>query len=143
MNLDLGSLTALLVATAALTRWLTRWQATRSAERRDTLSQLQEAYQTALERVARVEGRADEQSRAVIAAQQQLSDERVKYGAQINELSIRVAQLETEREQLRIRIAALEAERDQLAAELAGRPRHPTPRDIPAQPTRPDAPPRR
>lgn len=137
MDLEaLGSTTvlgAIVVVTNAITLAITRWASTRREGRRDALEHLQDAYQQALQRLARVEGRADEQSRAVIAAQQQLADERVRYATRVNELEIRVAQRETEIEQLRARVAALELERDELAAELDRRPRNPTPRPMPAQ----------
>lgn len=125
----IGGASGLVVLTAFVTRWLS----IRRDARRDALEQLQDAYQQALQRLAHVEGRADEQSRAVIAAQQQLAEESVRYASRVNELEIRVAQLELEREQLRARVAALELERDELAAELAGRPRRTTPRPFPAQ----------
>lgn len=146
MDLEaLGSTTvlgAIVVVTNAITLAITRWASTRREGRRDALEHLQDAYQQALQRLARVEGRADEQSRALIAAQQQLADERVRYATRVTELEIRVAQLETERahlrqerDELRQRIADLEAERDGLRADLAaGRPRKTTPpRPLPAQ----------
>lgn len=96
----LTAIAGLLIAssgiTAAVTRWLTRWQATRSAERRDALTQLREAYQLAVERIARVEGRADELSKQNIHLQEQASAERLSYTLRIAQLEARIAQLEHE-----------------------------------------------
>lgn len=83
-----------------LTSIITRWVTVRSTERRDALQQT-------LERLARVEGRADEQGRMLIAAQQQLAEERVKSGQRITQLEMRVGQLEDENAELRAENARL------------------------------------
>lgn len=122
----IGAVSGLLLASNVAVVALTRWLSTRSTERRDTIAQLQQAYQLALERIARVEGRADEQSRLLSIAQQQLADERVAAAQQI-------AMLTTEQASLRARIADLEEERDQARAEaerLRRAPHEPPPRQV-------------
>lgn len=106
----IGAIAGLLLASNVAVGAVVRWLGTRSTERRDTIAQLQQAYQLALERIARVEGRADEQSRLLAIAQQQLADERVSAAQQI-------AQLTAEQASLRARIADLEEERDAARAE--------------------------
>lgn len=113
-------------ALTALAGLAGRWLGVRSAERRDLLH-------TALERVAKLEGRCDTLQAQVAAAQQALSDERTSCAQKIAQHEIRIAQLEAERDELA-------GERDELSRELErrrARSKSP-PVPIPAQTNAPD-----
>jgi chromosome segregation ATPase len=104
-----GGAAGLSLVTGAVTRWLTQ----RSIERRDNATIF-------LERIAKLEGRCDEMSRAVICSQQELATERVRYATDVGALRARVEHLE---EQVR----ELEKERDAARREADDLRRRKTP----------------
>src|SRR5690606_24821123 len=78
-------------AIAAVAGVIGRTMGIRSTERKDTI-------QTLLERIAKVEGRADELSAQLGAAHKALADEKASCARQIAQLETRTARLEDERD---------------------------------------------
>lgn len=101
--MDLGELIGGAAGVSLISGAVTRWLTQRSIDKRDTVRDL-------LERIAKLEGRCDEMSRAVINSQQDLATERVKYATDVGVLRARVDHLEQQ-------VRELEAERDAARAE--------------------------
>ena len=105
--MDLTEMIGGAAGVSAVTSLVTRWLTQRSIERRDNATIF-------LERIAKLEGRCDEMSRAVICSQQELATERVRYATDVGALRARVEHLEEQVRELEKERDAARREADEL-----------------------------